>query len=400
MIRENNEIDVNKRQLIRATADDLQVKNQIKNDLDQNDHYALNCELGNHNMKLEHNIHTINLLFQVYKCPQCSIIDRLLVVRDKKKSESVVEKSKGMNMYNAMRLRIFLLSSITSVSNHYFNIISISPAIESYKNSYVDLLIKDKTAYDQYQAKLDELQAAIDKATLNRSRNSTFSNVNKSIYRGDTIAINHKKLYLDAKKSYSTIRPWLYELGLNSRKSLVTSMISYLYQVYIDTVTGNELDYYTELVQMLKKYALELGDLFNGVLKGKRRMPKYFRNERNIHFPDQMTYEQIRRLLGILINKHVLNISDGTYRLKLVAYEDINKILDTKGFPTNESDSSKLSSHMHVLSGLTVSIINIMEDQIKCIVDIVDAINDLGRHDSNMGSSVDFSISSVYSVVE
>ena len=224
--------------------------------------------------------------------------------------------------------------------------------------------------------------------------------VNKSIRSGDTIAINHKKLYLDAKKSYSTIRPWLYELGLNSRKSLVTSMISYLYQVYIDTVTGNELDYYTELVQMLKKYALELGDLFNGVLKGKRRMPKYFRNERNIHFPDQMTYEQIRRLLGILINKHVLNISDGTYRLKLVAYEDINKILDTKGFPTNESDSSKLSSHMHVLSGLTVSIINIMEDQIKCIVDIVDAINDLGRHDSNMGSSVDFSISSVYSVVE
>lgn len=389
MIRENGEMDVDKPQL--TTADDLQVKDPIKNDLDQNDHYALKCELRNHNMKLEHNIHTINLLFQVYKCPQCSIIDRQLVVRDKKKSESVVENSKGMNKHNAMRLRILLLSSITSVSNHYFNIISISPAIEPYIDSYIDLLITDKTAYDQYQAKLDELRAAIDKVTNSRSRNSTFSNVNKSINRGDTIAINHKKLYLDAKKSYSTIRPWLYELGLNSRKSLVTSMISYLYQVYIDTVTGNELDYYTELVEMLIKYALELGDLFNDVLEGKRRMPRYFHKERNIYFPDQMTYEQIRRLLGILINKHVLNISDGTYRLKLVAYEDLNEIFDTKGLPTNESDSSKLSSHMYVLSGLTASIINIMEDQIKCIIDIVDAIDDLGRPDSNMGSSLNLS---------
>ena len=389
MIRENGEMDVEKRQLIRATADDLQVKNPIKNDLDQNDHYALNCGLRNHNMKLEHNIHTINLLFQVYKCPQCSIIDRELVVRDKEKSESVVEKSKGMNKHNAIRLRILLLSSITSVSNHYFNIVSISPAIKPYIDPYVDLLIADKTAYDQYQAKLRELRAAISKVTNNGSRISTFSNVNKSIRSGDNIAINHKKLYLDAKKSYSTIRPWLYELGLISRKSLVTSMISYLYQVYIDKVTGNELDYYTELVEMLLKYAFELGDLFNDVLEGKRGMPEYFHEKRNIDFPDQMTYEQIRRLLDTLINEHLLNISDGTYRLKLVAYEDLNEIFDTKRFPTNESDSSKLSSHMYVLSGLTVSIIKIMEDQIECIFDLVNVNHDLGRLDSNMGSSYD-----------
>lgn len=96
------------------TADDYQRNTWKKDKSNPDNEYALKCEKCIKNMVPKHNVHTNALLFQIYKC-ECIIIDRHVIVRDKRLKESVVHKSKGMTELNAAHLKLAILSSILTL---------------------------------------------------------------------------------------------------------------------------------------------------------------------------------------------------------------------------------------------------------------------------------------------
>ena len=155
-MRENKADEINLKKDKPQIADDSQA--EIDKAQPDNE-YALDCQLCHNSMVLQHNIHTIVLLFQFYKC-KCVYTDIHIIVRDKRSNQSVVHRSKGMQHDGVLTTRRILLRTIIQVSKRHWVISSLTDG--AVVDALPDLIV-DEHMIDEYKIKDDDVKDDFDR---------------------------------------------------------------------------------------------------------------------------------------------------------------------------------------------------------------------------------------------
>ena len=301
-------VEIDEKQAPEETADDLEFKASINDKSQPDDEYSFECKICNKSMELEHNIHTTALLFQFYKC-SCPLIDRHIIVRDKRINESVVHQSKGTSSANSTGLRLHVLNTIILSSLRYYAIRQFVQ--EAIIDAQLDLII-EKHLIAEYDTKSydvkDDLQRLNDSGSLISIDNS----IQKSIDRDDITGVNHAIRLHESNISFHASSAWLSRLEYDTSASVIRSPISHLADAYVHKISDHELDDYNKLIDMILCVSTVIDDLCDKVNDGKYRLPDDAIIDENELMStldnDQLTYAQLKEVLHRIIDRHLLNI--------------------------------------------------------------------------------------------
>lgn len=309
-------IEIDEKQVTEETADDLQVKAWINDKLEPDDEYSLNCIICNKNMMLQHNIHTNALLFQFYKC-RCPITDRHVIVRDKRMSESVVYRSKGICHTDGRILTRSILSMIIHTNDQFHYISSL--ASEAVNDTRLELIV-DRHMIDQYRIKYDDVQDEVtrfDKSGLFLNTGIYLEQLAKS---GDITAVKHHIRSIESRLSCNSIMIWLNRLEYDTYESMMTPIISHMADFFVHGMADNEKNDLKTLIDIILSISNIVYDLCNKAIDEEYVMLRDVIDEsykliRTLDDHDQITYAQFKMILKIFIDRLLLNIDATSYSM-------------------------------------------------------------------------------------
>lgn len=320
------------------TTDDLEAS--INETLQPDDEYALKCKLCNKIMKLEHNIHTIVLLFQFYKC-SCPLIDRHIIVRDKRMNESVVHQSKGIYHVEFASFRRDIISDIVVISYIYYSISHLTD--EASIDAPLDLIVAEHML-DDYEGKYDDIKDDTDRLDDSESLSSIDNSLLQPADSDNATAVKHMIRLLESLVSCRAFAIWFNRLLCDTCTAMIVSTMAYMEDVYVRWVAAHELNDYNALMDMISCMLPIIERLRKKATDGKYVMPDDARDERNrlintLNDDDQLTYAQFKHLLQCYIERNLSDI-DVTDHSMSNAYDSHVSPIDKFEFTSNVIESN------------------------------------------------------------
>ena len=265
---EIEEINVCKDQ---KTADDYQSKATIKYKPKPDDElldYALKCKNCQKEMIQEYNIHTNGLLFEFYKC-KCSIINKHIIVLDKRMEGYVLHQSKGISNF-ACKIRqkhilecIILSSRSICFAKRMYRELGITELL-------VDLIV-DKSlvvgehTIDAYNRKLHDVDIELKHIRDTRQLLTVISSTSQHTDGDQAIRINHRLRHVESNRAAKAFDAWLRRYIYESNAKTLRSCMPAIYSYFAGFVTFEQMDEFNYWMDQYARLMCSMADMLDQI---------------------------------------------------------------------------------------------------------------------------------------